>query len=258
MRQDSVSISRFYDSPLGRAAGRVLTQRISDLWRDAAGLSMLGVGYPQPVLAPYVSTARRLAVALPDEAGQIRWRPTGRGNATVISPDTRLPFPDGVFDRVIVLHGLEEAGNPRAVCREIWRVMAPEGRIIVGLTNRSGLWARADRTPFGHGRPWTKRQISRLLGDCTFQVTASTHALFMPPIASGLIVSGADGWERAGSLLAPALGGVVLVEAVKRLYVDPGRGAVAPTLSAIKARSGRAGVPTDRAGHSADNCSRSS
>lgn len=258
MRQDSVSISRFYDSPLGRATGRVLTQRICDLWRDAAGLSMLGVGYPQPVLAPFAGSARRLAVALPDEAGQVRWDGAGRGNATVISPEARLPFPDGLFDRVIMLHGLEEAGNPRAVCREIWRVMAPEGRIIVALPNRSGLWARAERTPFGHGRPWTKRQISRLLGDCTFQVTASTHALFMPPMASGLIASGAEGWERAGGVLVPALGGVVLVEAVKRLYIDPGRGAVAPTLSAIKARTGRAGVPTDRAGQLADTDSRRS
>ena len=252
MRQDSVSISRFYDSPLGRAAGRVLAQRIIDLWADTAGLSLLGVGYPQPVLAPFAAGARRLAVALPDGAGHARWDASGRGNSTVIGPEARLPFQDGVFDRVIVLHGLEEAANPRAVCREIWRVMAPEGRIIVGLANRSGLWARAERTPFGHGRPWTKRQISGLLSDCTFQVTASTHALFMPPIASGLIASGADGWERAGAILAPALGGVVLVEAVKRIYIDPGRGAVAPALSAIKARTGRAGVPTDRAGHRVD------
>ena len=247
MRQDSVSISRFYGSPLGRAAGRVLAQRIEDLWPDAVGLSLLGVGFPQPVLDAYAGQAQRLAVALPDGAGHVHWNAAGRGNATVIGPESRLPFSDGLFDRVIVLHGLEEAAQPRAVCREIWRVMAPEGRIIVALANRSGLWSRAERTPFGHGRPWTKRQIAGLLGDCAFHVTASTHALFMPPLASGLIVSGAEGWERAGAFLAPALGGVVLVEAVKRLYIEPGSGAVAPALSAIKARTGRAGMPTERA-----------
>lgn len=248
MRQDSVSISRFYSSPLGQAAGRVLAQRILDLWPQVDGLSLLGVGFPQPVLDPFADSARRLIVALPEAAGHDRWDATGRGNATVIGPEARLPFPDGLFDRVIVLHGIEEAGHPRAVCREIWRVMAPEGRIIVALANRAGLWSRAERTPFGHGRPWTKRQIASLLGDCTFQVTASTHALYMPPIPSGLIGSGAEGWERAGAFLAPALGGVVLVEAVKRLYIEPGGGAVAPALSAVKARKGRAGMPTDRAG----------
>lgn len=247
MRQDSVSIERFYKSPLGAAAGRLLAARILDLWPDTKGLRLLGLGFAMPVLAPFAATARCCVAALPEGTGHLRWSATGRGNATVVAPEARLPFGDGLFDRALLLHALEEAERPRILLRELWRVMAPEGRIVVAAANRLGLWTRADRTPFGHGRPWTRRQLSALLSDGLFQVTASAHALYMPPVATGLVTAAAEGWERAGSWLTPGLGGVVLIEAVKRLYAEPGGGAVAPTLAAIKARKGKAALPRDRA-----------
>lgn len=240
MRQDSVSIERFYNGPLGMCAGEVLAGRVRDLWSNVGRLSVLGVGYPMPLLEPFALEAARVAAVLPEGAGHVRWDPTGRGNASLIAPPARLPFNDNVFDRAVLLHALEEAEDPRLLVREVWRVLAPEGRIVVAAANRRGLWARAERTPFGHGRPWTLRQLSALLADCQFQMTASTHALYLPPIDAGIITAGAHGWERAGRLAAPALGGVVLVEAVKRLYVRPGGGAVAPALDTAKAPVGAA------------------
>ena len=250
MRQDIVSIDRFYRTGLGRSAGNLLSRRINDLWTDLPNLSILGIGYPTPMLDALVSRARRSVVAVPFGGGHFRWDGSGRGNATVMAPETRLPFADGQFDRVIMLHGLEEADGPRALRREVWRVMAPEARIVVAAANRRGLWARAERTPFGHGRPWTKRQLTAFLADGSFQVTASTHALFMPPINHSLVTAAADGWERAGEWVLPAFGGVVLVEAVKRLYIEPG-GAVAPAVSAIRGYKGVAALPIDRAARQA-------
>ncbi|MEO0464990.1 MAG: methyltransferase domain-containing protein [Pseudomonadota bacterium] len=236
MRQDSITIERFYNGRLGVAAGRVLSGRIVDLWQDLTGLSLLGLGHPFPALDPFTAQAKRTVAALGEDAGQVRWDAADRGNCVVVSPESRLPFTDGVFDRAILLHAMEDAASPRALCRELWRVMAPEGRIVVAAANRRGLWARAERTPFGHGRPWTLRQLSSLLGDSLFQVTASTHALYMPPINVSVITGGADGWERAGRMVMPGLGGVVLVEAVKRLYIEPGGGAVAPAVVAAQTR----------------------
>ena len=44
--------------------------------------------------------------------------------------------------------------------------------VLLIVANRAGVWARADRTPFGHGRPFSKGQILRLLEDTAFEVTA--------------------------------------------------------------------------------------
>jgi SAM-dependent methyltransferase len=234
MRQDAVTLERFYASPLGRAAARVLAGKLTDLWGDASGLSMLGLGYALPVLEAFGSAPSRMIAAIPFEHGPVRWSASERGNASVAVGDPRLPFPDGLFDRVIVLHGLEEAGDPRAYLREIWRITAPEGRIVLAAANRAGLWSRATQTPFGQGRPWTRSQLSNLLSGGLFQVTASSSALYMPPLSSGLVTSAAEGWEAIGRVFTPGLGGVVLIEAVKRLYAPPGGGAVAPVTERLR------------------------
>lgn len=241
MRQDAVTLERFYASELGRAAARILSGKLIDLWGDSKGLAVLGLGYALPVLGAFAASPRRMIAAVPLEHGPVSWDYSGRGNAAVAVGDPRLPFPDGLFDRVVILHGLEETGDPRAYLREIWRVTAPEGRIVLAAANRSGLWSRATRTPFGQGRPWTRGQLSNLLSNGLFQVTASSSALYMPPTDLGLVTSAAEGWEAIGRVIAPGLGGVVLIEAVKRLYAPPRGGTAAPvTDRAIIARPARA------------------
>ncbi|HPE47283.1 MAG TPA: methyltransferase domain-containing protein [Hyphomonas sp.] len=234
MRQDAVTLERFYAAPLGQAVSRVLAGKMTDIWGDARGLSVLGLGFAIPILDAFGQAPSRIVAGVPFEHGPVVWDYSGRGNATVSIGDERMPFPDGMFDRVIVLHGLEEAGNPRTYLREIWRITAPEGRIVLAASNRAGLWSRATRTPFGHGRPWSRAQLMNLLSSGLFQVTASTSALYMPPMATGLVTSAAEGWETIGRLVAPGLGGVVLVEAVKRLYASPGGGAVAPVTEKVR------------------------
>lgn len=241
MRQDAVTLERFYASALGRAASRVLAGKLTDLWGDAAGLCLLGLGYALPALEAFGNAPSRIIAAVPYEHGPVSWSASERGNAAVAVGDPRLPFPDGLFDRVIVLHGLEETGDPRAYLREIWRVTAPEGRIVLAAANRAGLWSRATQTPFGQGRPWTRSQLSNLLSGGLFQVTASSSALYMPPVAHGLVTSAAEGWEAIGRTFTPGLGGVVLIEAVKRLYAPPNGGAAAPVTERIRlARPARA------------------
>ena len=241
MRQDAVTLERFYASALGRAASRVLAGTLTDLWGDAAGLSLLGLGYALPALEAFGNAPSRIIAAVPYEHGPVSWSASEGGNAAGAVGDPRLPFPDGLFDRVIVLHGLEGTGDPRAYLRETWRVTAPEGRTVLAAANRAGLWSRATQTPFGQGRPWTRSQLSNLLSGGLFQVTASSSALYMPPVAHGLVTSAAEGWEAIGRTFTPGLGGVVLIEAVKRLYAPPNGGAAAPVTERIRlARPARA------------------
>jgi len=148
MRQDAVTLQRFYASPLGIAVARVLGAKLTDLWGDAKGMSMLGVGYAIPALEAFGTAQQRRIAEIPIEHGRVSWAASDRGNASVAVGDARLTFPDALFDRVIVLHGLEEAGDPRTYLREVWRVTAPEGRVVLAAANRAGLWSRATQTPF--------------------------------------------------------------------------------------------------------------
>ncbi|KAF0176938.1 MAG: methyltransferase domain-containing protein [Hyphomonadaceae bacterium] len=215
MRVDVLALQRFYASSLGAAARAAAAGRMETLWPGCAGLDVLGLGYAGPLIEPWRGTARRVISFMPAEQGAERWPETGP-SAVVLGDELRLPFADAVFDRVILVHALEEAAAPQQFLREVWRVMAPEGRIVVIAANRAGLWALGDATPFGHGRPFSRRQLGRLMADAMFEPTASAVALHAPPWSWTAPL--ADGLERAGRLLRSPFGGIVMMEAVKRLY----------------------------------------
>lgn len=246
MRQSAATLEAFYATRLGRAAAQMMGQRLIDLWGPCAGETVLGIGFPAPLLQLWQASARTCIGVLPEGIGPSAYN-TPRGGAVTLAPEHRLPFADGSFDRVFLLHALEEAENPRLLMREAWRVLSPEGRIVVAAANRKSFWSINESEAFGHGRPWTRRQLIAFMNDTLFQVTASTTAVHMPPLNWRLITSAAKSWERAGELVLPGLGGVVLVEAVKRLYAKPGGSAPAAVTNAVKASNKSPSLPRKEA-----------
>ena len=97
-------------------------------------------------------------------------------------------------------------------------MLAGGGRMLVVVPNRRGVWARLDTTPFGHGRPYSRSQITQLLRDTWFTPVAWSEALYVPPFARGLILRSAAAWERAGSTISAPFAGVHIVEATKQVY----------------------------------------
>jgi SAM-dependent methyltransferase len=217
MRVDVLEQQTFYAGPLGRVAQAMIARRLAGAWPDLSGQDVLGYGYTTPYLDLWRTQARRVLSFMPATQGVERW-PSDGPNLAVIGEDERLPFMEALFDRVLCVHALEEAEAARPLLRELWRVLAPEGRMILVVANRRGLWSRADHTPFGHGRPFSKTQLAGLLGEAMFQPVAWTRALYAPPITLPLFTGAAPTWEATGERLWPTFGGVLMVEAVKRLY----------------------------------------
>lgn len=222
MRVDVLALQRFYASPLGEAVKRAASRRLSALWPNVSELDVLGLGYPIPYLGGVRRSARRVVAMMPAEQGAEPWPPDG-SVLTTLSEDTRLPFMDAIFDRVLIVHGLEEASAAHALLREVWRVMAPEGRLVVIAANRWSLWAQSGATPFGNGRPYSRTQLANLLSDSMFEPVVSARAVYAPPITWGPIVRAADAFERVGEIMWAPQGGLVLMEAVKRLYASTSR-----------------------------------
>ncbi len=154
---------------------------------------------------------------MPAGQGIIHW-PRGGPDRTVLVDEGDLPFPDNSLDRILLVHSVEHTEQLRHMLREVWRVMSDSGRVLVVVPNRRGIWARLERTPFGHGHPYSPRQLSRLLRDCLFTPTQEAGALFMPPLRSRMVLGAAPAWEKAGSRWFPRFAGVVMMEAGKQIY----------------------------------------
>jgi SAM-dependent methyltransferase len=224
MRRDVVELRTFYASPLGAAAREMISRKVDQAWGDLKGLDALALGYATPFLDYQFGSARRIVAAMPASQGVEIW-PVGGPVLSCLAGETELPFPNALFDRVLMVHALEEAADPLALLREAWRVLAPTGRIIVVAAAR-GLWSNAEATPFGHGRPYSRRQLESLVRDAELEPTAWSRALYAPP--APWLAGHAGVFEQVGARLWPRFAGVILMEAVKQTFAVKPRGLQAP------------------------------
>jgi SAM-dependent methyltransferase len=217
MYLDVVDLRAFYADRLGQIARRLIAVRLRKQWPSLAGERLLGMGYATPYLSELATGAERTIAFMPAVQGVVNW-PAEGPNAAALVADDALPLSDATIDRVLVIHSLEVSESPRDQLREIWRVLAPGGRAILVVPNRRGIWAWAEKTPFGYGRPYTRGQLTSLLRDTMFSPLAWTEALAAPPIRRRPFLRTGNAWEQIGVALWGAFAGVIIVEATKQLY----------------------------------------
>ena len=217
MSLDVVDLRNFYAQPLGKAARRFIGRGIRAHWTDTTSLRVLGIGYATPYLGLFREEAERCLALMPGPQGVVRW-PSSKPALTALVEEDDLPLTDAAVDRVLLVHALENSTDPVGLLREVWRVLAGGGRLLAVVPNRRGLWARMDTTPFGHGRPYSRPQITHLLRETWFTPTGWGEALYVPPISRGWFLRSAVAWERAGASVSAPFAGVHIVEATKQVY----------------------------------------
>ncbi len=217
-------LQEYYNSPQGRFVLRCLKRKIERIWPvdEMGGLVMAGFGYCFPYLDGYRDEAEVFAMVA-RRAGPYHW-PNGAANRVVLCRRGEWPFPKESMDRILVIHDGEYSSGLQGFLSEVWRVLKPNGRLLMVVPNRKGAWARSDQNPFGHGAPYSFTQVRDVLRECHFVYEGAQGALLTPPLRRHLPL-------RALSLLCeplsgycPSMSGVYLVEASKRLYAMPPAG----------------------------------
>ena len=217
MSIDVVDLRDFYSDRLGAVARHVVGRGIRRRWTDSRGQRVLGVGYATPYLGLFREEAERCLAFMPAAQGVVKW-PSATPSLTALVEELDLPLTDAAVDRVLLVHALEMSRDAEALLREVWRVLAPGGRLLAVIPNRRGIWARTDTTPFGHGRPYSRSQITALLRETWFTPTGWGEALYVPPIARTWFLRSAVAWERTGATISAPFAGVHIVEASKQVY----------------------------------------
>jgi SAM-dependent methyltransferase len=205
----------YYRSALGRAAQKILRDQVLRFWPETHGQTVVGYGFAVPLLRPYLKGSRRVLALMPAPQGVMPW-PAGMPNVSVLSEETLWPLETGHVDRLILMHGLETSERPSDLLDEAYRVLGPGGKALFILPNRSGLWARADRTPFGFGRPYSMGQLEAQLKRHDFVPEAHLSVLFQPPSTRRFWMKTGPVWEKMGRVVPVAAGGVIMVVASKR------------------------------------------
>lgn len=161
-------------------AGRRLFK--TDLWDEAKNTEILRWAAEQgarvagaDIAAATVAQARRVLAAHRPlvAAGDVR----------------RLPFADGSFDLVYSMGTVEHFQDTAGAVAEIFRVLRPGGRVILGVPNlldpflRPLLVAVLDRLgryDYGMEKAYSHRGLRRLAEGAGFRVLAHSGILFLP------------------------------------------------------------------------------
>ncbi|MEO0341824.1 MAG: hypothetical protein AAF198_00160 [Pseudomonadota bacterium] len=218
----------YYRTLLGRQVQRAIRAEIAALWPNFENMTVVGFGFAAPVLRPFLADARRVMCLMPSAQGVMHW-PQGEPNSSALIAEFEWPVSTGAIDRLIVMHGLETSDHASNLLDEVLRVLAPGGKVIFVVPNRTGLWARSDHTPFGYGRPYSLNQVENQLRAHRFDIDHHRFALYAPPSHKSV-------WRRLGRWLdalngklpLPLASGVILVEASKQVF--------APTKPGLAAR----------------------
>ncbi len=239
MLDDVQAVAAFYRTRRGRMVASLLRRRLQAAWPDLSRQDLLGLGHAAPFLSLWRQQLRRCVDAAPS-SGPVP------PDVSCLVQDDALPFPDATFDRVLMVHVIENAAHVTRTLRVVWRVLRDDGRLLVVVPNRTGLWAHSESTPFAEGAPCSTGRIERLLARSLFRIERMEGALYGPPADLRPLLRVGPALEAAGRFVTPRLAGLLVVEAVKDLYAAvpaEGRPAVQRrTVMRLRAAAGQAAI----------------
>ncbi len=205
----STTLAEWFATPLGRyLAGReqaYFDQTVADIF----GYYALQIGLPeQPALAQ---------CRIPS-----RWTLDYDPPAELLADPHALPFGENAVDLVVMQHALEFTDDPHLMLREAYRVLRPEGQIIVAGFNPFSLWGakryfgREQAPPWNGGfiGLWRLKDWLSLLG---FDVIGGRLDAYVPPFSSERWLKRSAFFDKAGDRWWPIAGGVYFLRATKKV-----------------------------------------
>jgi len=136
---------------------------------------------------------------------------------------SQLPVANGAVDAVVLPHTLEFETDPYAVVREVDRVLAGEGQLIVLGFRPFSLWGFRSRAisrgyPPGLKRMLGARRIADWLELLGYDVSLTRNYLFTPPWGNTTPPAGEPSALLRRGFLKPWPAGAYLIKARKRVY----------------------------------------
>ncbi|KRT54499.1 class I SAM-dependent methyltransferase [endosymbiont of Ridgeia piscesae] len=203
-----------------RMPGQVLAeqeQALIEEWGSSLfGYHVVQIGAPAATMDLLATSPARHRILLSKEDG------AGGASPALIGDCTRLPFATDSVDGVVLPHTLDYSTDPHQALREVERILIPEGRVLITGFNPWSLWGMWQlfrlrrRQPPWCGHFFGAGRIQDWLSLLGFGLERIDWLMYRPPLASRQLMEQLAFLEKSGARFWPMLGGVYLIQAVKR------------------------------------------
>jgi ubiquinone/menaquinone biosynthesis C-methylase UbiE len=186
-------------------------EAFASLWqryrRPQTQYKVLDVGCGTGGLLAYLAKqAPMLPVGIDLFAGTLPYCRRRGIDAVNVADATALPFQDATFDFVVTQDVIEHVEDDRAALREIYRVCAPSGLVLVLVPAFQFLWSARD-VQLNHYRRYTTHDMAQMVEAIGFNVLHRTYTdLWLLPLLWAAIMTAprtADGLADLASDAAP-------------------------------------------------------
>jgi len=209
------ALNAWWQTALGRALLAAESELLAEALEDVFGWELLQIGA--------WGGARELLKGSRTRRQSLIAAAAFPGGADIIARPSQLPVVSDCVDAALLPHTLEFAADPYVILREVDRVLAGSGQLLVLGFRPWSLWgmrARWSRTGFPPGmrRVLSEGVLREWLVLLGYEVVAAQRYLYMSPWSRGL-----SSGEGAGRMLRPGLSyplpaSAYLLKARKRLY----------------------------------------
>ncbi|MHB1627178.1 MAG: class I SAM-dependent methyltransferase [Bacilli bacterium] len=177
----------FCQTPLGQFVDDVERALVWELLAPAPGETMGDLGCGTGAYATALAQAGLHVIGVdesPDMLAKARAKSLTAGSASFLQADlAALPLGSATLDAVLLQVTLEFVADPTVVLREAFRVLKPNGRLVLGLIHGSGPWARHYRARaegdaasiYRHAHFFTLKEVRDLLGTAPTAVRAGLY-----------------------------------------------------------------------------------
>ena len=207
------NIDEWYQSETGQYLFAELVDRISPLLATTFGYYSLQVGCAG--LASKLQESCRIKHQFtlddPESMAQIR------------SNTSMLPVASDSVDLVILMHHLSNTSEPHAILREAFRILIPEGKLVIIDFNPMSLWGLRylvqswlEHVPF-NGHYYTARRIDDWMRLLVFDQEKHYRVGYMPPIQKPSITRHLGWLEKGTRNWLPVLGALNLLVYTKNI-----------------------------------------
>ncbi len=135
-----------------------------------------------------------------------------------------LPFDVKSIDVVLLPHTLDFASDPHQVLREVDRVLAPEGHVVILGFNPLSLWGIRRLVARRRGRvPWCgnffgRHRIKDWLALLEYELTGGHMLYYRPPVQNEAVMDRLYFLDKVGDRWWPMMAAAYLVVAKKRVF----------------------------------------
>jgi ubiquinone/menaquinone biosynthesis C-methylase UbiE len=186
--------TRWRKSTLGRVTEALERKLIFELAGPLVGQRVLDVGTGDGAYSIEAATRQARVVVGVDASAVMLNAAARHAQQRGVQVELRegraqcLPFDDGAFDIVIAVTVLCFVPDAAQAVREMRRVLAPRGRLLLGELGRWSTWAATRRVRAWMGnrvwraaRFWSRRELTTLVQQAGLRVDEVRGAIFHPP-----------------------------------------------------------------------------